>query len=129
MTDNLRDYIASALWTGLCYESEHDDNPEPLDSWVGIDDVPDDIREEMLGDLEGFSQLVEDECPEAFDAMNAGQMAHDFHLTRNGHGAGFWDRGLGDLGDKLTDLAKTFGAAELMGHRQDGEVTDIYLHN
>lgn len=26
---------------------------------------------------------------------------HDFWLTRNGHGAGFWDRGLGELGDTL----------------------------
>lgn len=31
------------------------------------------------------------------------QASHDFWLTRNGHGAGFWDRGLGDVGDKLTD--------------------------
>lgn len=29
---------------------------------------------------------------------------HDFWLTRCGHGAGFWDRGLGDLGDRLTAL-------------------------
>lgn len=30
------------------------------------------------------------------------QAGHDFWLTRNGHGAGFWDRGLGDAGDTLT---------------------------
>jgi len=34
---------------------------------------------------------------------------HDFALTRNGHGAGFWDRGLGMAGDVLTDAAKSFG--------------------
>ena len=28
--------------------------------------------------------------------------AHDFWLTRNGHGVGFWDRDLGEVGDKLT---------------------------
>jgi hypothetical protein len=34
---------------------------------------------------------------------------HDFWLTRNGHGAGFWDRGLGELGDRLTAACKPYG--------------------
>lgn len=29
---------------------------------------------------------------------------HDFWLTRAGHGAGYWDRGLDDIGDQLTAL-------------------------
>lgn len=33
---------------------------------------------------------------------------HDFYLTRCGHGTGFWDRGLGDLGDKLADAARRY---------------------
>lgn len=36
---------------------------------------------------------------------------HDFYLTREGHGAGFWDRGLGDLGDYLTRIADSYGSA------------------
>ena len=35
---------------------------------------------------------------------------HDFAITRNGHGAGFWDRGLGAIGDTLTDEAKAYGS-------------------
>ena len=38
---------------------------------------------------------------------------HDFWLTRNGHGAGFWDRGLGEAGKKLTDAAHAFGECNL----------------
>ena len=34
---------------------------------------------------------------------------HDFALTRNGHGTGFWDRGLGDIGDMLTEECKPYG--------------------
>lgn len=30
----------------------------------------------------------------------------DLWLTRNHHGAGYWDRGLGDLGRRLTDAAR-----------------------
>jgi hypothetical protein len=33
---------------------------------------------------------------------------HDFALTRNHHGTGFWDRGFSN-GDKLTALAARFG--------------------
>jgi len=47
------------------------------------------------------------------DYINAGRtmesFGHDFWLTRQGHGAGFWDRGMGDLGNKLTALAKDAG--------------------
>ena len=35
---------------------------------------------------------------------------HDFALTRNGHGAGFWDRGLGAIGDMLTSECKPYGS-------------------
>lgn len=37
------------------------------------------------------------------------QFGVDFWLTRNGHGAGFWDRGLGALGDKLSEMANLCG--------------------
>jgi hypothetical protein len=40
-----------------------------------------------------------------YDETGAGR---DFWFTRCGHGVGFWDRGLGDLGDKLTEIAKKF---------------------
>jgi hypothetical protein len=40
-------------------------------------------------------------------------VGHDLWLTRNGHGAGFWDRGLGDVGDKLTAIAKRMGSKSL----------------
>lgn len=46
----------------------------------------------------------------ATDLARAGS---DFHLTRNGHGAGFWD-GDWDNGDKLTKLAKPYGSFELV---------------
>lgn len=46
---------------------------------------------------------------------------HDFWLTRNGHGAGFWDRGLGDLGTRLAMSARAYGSQTLMlGH--DGKI-------
>lgn len=45
---------------------------------------------------------------------------HDFYLTREGHGAGFWDRGLGDLGDYLTGIAKSYGSADALYDNGEG---------
>lgn len=38
-----------------------------------------------------------------YDAERAG---NDYWYTRNGHGTGFWDRGLGEIGDKLADACR-----------------------
>lgn len=51
---------------------------------------------------------------------NAGS---DFHLTRNGHGSGFWD-GDWEHGDELTDLSKPYGTCELVV-----EGDSYYIHN
>ena len=40
---------------------------------------------------------------------NDEHLGHDLWLSRNRHGAGFWDRGLGDVGDKLDKAAKAVG--------------------
>ena len=42
-----------------------------------------------------------------------GRAGHDFWLTRNGHGAGYWDRGLGEVGDALTTAAEVYGSCDL----------------
>jgi hypothetical protein len=39
--------------------------------------------------------------------------AHDLALTRNSHGAGFWDRGYGEKGKRLSDAARVYGSAHV----------------
>lgn len=34
------------------------------------------------------------------------QAGRDYWFTRNGHGVGFWDRGLGDIGEALSEAAR-----------------------
>jgi hypothetical protein len=41
------------------------------------------------------------------------QNGHDFWLTRNHHGAGFWDRGYESVGDLLTKAAHAYGECDL----------------
>lgn len=56
--------------------------------------------------------LLESAYELAYDASQAG---HDFWLTRNGHGTGFWDRQVlePDLGDALSEVARKFGEMDI----------------
>lgn len=70
---------------------------------------------EMLAP-ETLSKMIEDcagfELANKADLDKAGspeQNGHDFWLTRNHHGVGFWDRGYPEpLGDKLTKAAQKY---------------------
>ena len=64
-------------------------------------------------DITNFLNLLQEEGVVWREHMDDEQFGHDFWLTRNGHGAGFWDRGLGELGQVLTKWAKTFGDCDL----------------
>jgi hypothetical protein len=59
---------------------------------------------------------------EGYDAHQAGI---DFWLTRNGHGAGFWDGDLPEaLGEELTQLAHGFSMKEIY----EGDDEEIYFY-
>lgn len=101
-------YVAAALW------SSTDEDGTPLDEGRDADDLAPETVDEMREDVRNFLELVTgDEVNLDLGSMTAEQFGHDFWLTRNHHGAGFWDRGLGDLGDKLTHWAHTFGSVDL----------------
>lgn len=67
---------------------------------ISPEDVAD-IKIECADFVEAAGDLLADITPE--------QAGHDFYLTRCQHGAGFWDRGLGDVGRSLTELAHAYG--------------------
>lgn len=98
--------FACAIWTAL--------DPESGDSvkGYGIDDIHPEVAAQMSADLADFidGAIADLEA----SGLYAVQVGHDFHLTRNHHGAGFWDRGLGRIGERLTVAAEAFGEAELM---------------
>lgn len=106
MSNTVQAYIECALW------SSTDDQGEPLDGLYGADDLAPETLEAMRADVQDFLDLVEREGLDV-DGLDPGQVGHDFWLTRNGHGAGFWDRGLGELGDRLTALTKPYGESWL----------------
>jgi hypothetical protein len=103
LDDVLTAYVKCALW------SSTDDDGEPLDGLYTVDDIAPEALADMRTDVADFvSSNAAD-----LDGIDDGQIGRDFWLTRCGHGAGFWDRGLGDVGDRLTASAKPYGESDL----------------
>ena len=61
--------------------------------------------------------------------VSADQCGQDFILTANRHGAGFWDRGLGDAGDKLTEAAHGYSLDAEFALDDDGEIAWLMVEN
>lgn len=97
-------YLDCALWSSL------DEDDQPLDE-LGVEAVAPETRAKMRADVEAFVKA--NEASLLASGLRDEQIGHDFWLTRNGHGAGFWDRGLGAIGDKLTAACKTFPQVDL----------------
>lgn len=114
-----RGYIDAALW------SSSEDDGTPLDERFRARDIhPDSLRQavEDCREFQEVNEILLRGCynfgqdytlargTRKYRPSNAG---HDFWLTRNGHGAGFWDRGLGDYGEPLTDASDRAGNVDL----------------
>jgi hypothetical protein len=102
----LESYIACAL---LSSTAAFDAGAAPLDP---------SCLETMRKDCENFMEYAAEELTQY--PLRLDYAGHEFWLTRNGHGSGFWGRGLGKLGDELTKKAKSFGRADLYVH--DGKI-------
>lgn len=102
-------YIECAIWAST------DDNGEPLEA--DADDLAPETLESLTEDVHNFLSVCWGDTWGAFSIPLEGiapeQIGHDLWLTRNGHGAGFWDRGLGDVGERLTEQANAMGSADL----------------
>ena len=120
-----RSIATTDLWTGHCYESEFDDNPVPLDELLNVDDLPADVMADLRTLAEDFIAYAreDDRTSAALDTylgtLTLDRLGHDISLTTCGHGAGFWDRDLGDAGEALTDVARAFRREGLSGYRDD----------
>lgn len=97
-------YIECALWAST------DDAGEPLDGLYGIDDMSQECIDALVADCRDFQSTFAGLLALAGDEAQNG---HDFWLTRNRHGAGFWDLGYGDVGQKLTEMAHPYGECNL----------------
>ncbi len=103
LTDIMNAYIECALWASV------DDNCDPLDNDFGPEDIHPDSLKRIEGEVKDFINYISKAGYLEQYTRGDEQIGHDFFLTRNHHGAGFWDRGDGVLGELLTSAAQYFG--------------------
>lgn len=115
-----RAYIKTALWSST--DNANEQGGEPLDANYSESDIAPETLQTMVADCADFQSSF----GEHINGREA-QAGHDFWLTRNGHGAGFWDGDwkeampdTGELvpqyrtvGDFLTAMSKPYGSFNL----------------
>ncbi len=114
----IRGYVIAALWSStdtdprtLADNEFGEGESVELDSWEGPISLSA-LKQMHRESVKFLSQAKLDELD------NMGQAGHDFWLTRNHHGAGFWDRedcvyGGQAKNEELTTLAHSFGSCDL----------------
>jgi len=109
----IRAYVECALWSST--DNSDETGGEPLDKNYTADDIAPEARATMEADCASFYNDPANQ--EALALWDDSQAGHDFWLTRNGHGAGFWDRFTGGeeekAGEHLTKASKPYGSCDL----------------
>lgn len=142
-------YLRAALWSSTD-ETNPESGGDPLDNNYSIDDIDAETLVEMALDCHEFQSSIKHisflrrvcrfvspwvtgghiddvnvnvESPEYSCHARAG---HDFWLTRNGHGAGFWD---GDWKEPaatfLTKASQEFGEFNITATGHGGKVSKM----
>jgi hypothetical protein len=111
--DEFKDaYIEAALWSST--DNSNEQGGDPLDDNYDESDISSEMMKDIDEDCKDFV-----EANFAFIKDDLKQAGHDFWLTRNGHGAGFWD---GDwefeidgknAGKHLTEMSKPYGGVDI----------------
>jgi hypothetical protein len=118
--DFTRHYLIAALW------SSSDGEIESLLDEYSLDDLAPEAIAKAYNDCMKFQFAGVSLLGMAYEFYTESGMAnhpdagspqacagHDFWLTRAHYGVGFWDRGMGDLGRQLTELAQMFPEVDL----------------
>lgn len=121
--DILEGALECLLWAGHM-EEENGEEGAPLDDIFYLDDFKGDDLESIRSDVLDFTLKNIDLLGSV--ALNAGQIGHNFILTCQGHGTGFWDRELGDAGDVLSDACEPYHVYA-SGYKVNGE-SRLYVH-
>ena len=99
-------YIAAALWSTT--DESTPEGGDFLDENYG----PEDLAPQTIAAMEADCARFRAENAHDIEGQEA-QAGHDFWLTRNHHGAGFWDGDWPDAGDRLTEACQKYGEVNL----------------
>lgn len=98
-------YVTCALWSSN--DESDESGGDPMDANYGPEDLAEKILTRMKEECARFLSENEADIGDQYE-----QAGHDFWLTRNRHGAGFWDRNDDmwpeDARERLTKAAQAF---------------------
>jgi hypothetical protein len=130
-----RAFVECLLWSEIVGYDENGNGGYPADERYTVKDIDTTGLREIVTDCIDFWRAHGESIQQLEnDTSLAGRLyngiiraaGHDFCLTRNGHGAGFWDGDWpDDIGEKLTDASKPYGTLGL-SLADDGT---LYVHN
>ena len=102
-TKMLNQYLETALWAST------DDEGEPLDYNFSINDFSRSSIKEAEKDIKEFLSIADKKLGDDWDReWDEETIGHCLWLSRNGHGAGFFDESL-PFADELQDIARKMG--------------------
>ncbi len=116
LDDFTKAYIEAALWS-----SNDESTPSggvPLDRNYSVDDIAPETLARMVADCAKFqadnAEWISSEYCLTRQTPDE-QAGHDFWLTRNGHGVGFWETSdwAQPASTKLDEASTAFGAVDL----------------
>lgn len=112
-------YIKAALFSSND-QSDPETGGSPMDENYGPEHLTQETLAAFVSDCKKFQDsreykhAIKAEACKYTGCPPEEYAGHDFWLTRNGHGAGFWDGDWEEPHDsRLTDLSKTFGEIDL----------------
>ncbi len=105
----VRLYLETALWSSNDESDER--GGEPMDSNYDVDDIEEGSRKKLEDMARKFYHANHELWD--VDSIDDGNAGHNFWLTQNHHGAGFWDGDYPTNGKKLTELSHKYGEVDL----------------
>lgn len=104
-------YIACALWSSN--DNSNDQGGDPLDQNYSAADFSPEALGKIIADCKKFQEdnaeiLAKISYPKN-DSTDLAHAGHDYWLSRNGHGAGFFDEGF----NELQDASEAFGECNI----------------
>ena len=108
-------YIKAALWSSDATDNEGNSRGSYERLNFDKSNLSPAAKKRMEDDCAAFyAAVVDGLANELGSEFSYEQMGHDFWLTRNRHGAGFWDGDWpDDVGDRLAAASHAFGEFDL----------------
>lgn len=108
-------YLRAALFTAS------GEDGEPLNREFDVTDFDDTSRTEAYAVCASFVEQHAALLEEGESGVDPDQAGHDLWMTRNGHGAGFWEEEWGKAGERLSTAAARLGEAHVfLSENEDG---------